>query len=94
MELATLTDEDIKKNLKQFISNIKARSPKLLNVLDLRMLHNITYTILLKENYQGLPKLTLINNVLIFNATRQALANGHVTDAILLNVIENKNFLG
>jgi hypothetical protein len=94
MELAILTDEDIKENLKQFISNIKARRPKLLDVLDLRMLHNITYAILQKERYQGLPELTLINNVLIFNATRRALTSNNPTDAILLNVIENKDFLG
>jgi len=91
-----LTDKEIEIILAPFIGNVKARSTKVLNLLDLRFLYKVTKKQI--DNHTVLKALdpkVLINNTLIFNLTDSMLRTPKdINEKILLGVMENKSFLG
>jgi len=90
------TDKELEIILKPFIGNVKARDEKVLKLLDLRLLYNVTKNQIEKhDELKTLDINVLVNNTLIFNLTNLIIRNPeNINDDILLSIITHKSFIG
>ena len=90
------TDKELEIILKPFIGNVKARNEKVLKLLDLRLLYNVTKNQIEKhDELKTLDINVLVNNTLIFNLTNLIIRNPeNINDDILLSIITHKSFIG